>query len=86
MAGDFVYLYGAQRHNVTFDRSSFQVRRDAGADGHFEETLYTGSVERTGNREIRMVIPAEHIPDIVGKRVWFYSMSSTDRTEDLRVE
>jgi hypothetical protein len=86
VAGDFVYLYGAQRHNVTFDRSSFQVRRDPGADGLFEETLYTGSVERTGNREIRMVIPAEHIPDIVGKRVWFYSMSSTDRTEDLRVE
>jgi hypothetical protein len=85
-AGDFVYMYGSQRHNVSFNSSSFQVRRDAGADGHFEETLYTGTVEHSGPREIRMVIPAEHIPDIVGKTVWAYSMTSTDRTDDLTVD
>jgi len=82
-AGDFVYLYGTHNHMITFDSTSFNLKKDAGGDGHFEEQVYSGAVDNLSDDSIQMTIPAGLVPDIAGKRVWVYSMSSRDRTEDL---
>jgi hypothetical protein len=78
-ASHFVYLYGANHHVINFNPSSFELRRDVGADGHFEESVYSGSITRPFESSIGMEIPTQYIPDISMKRVWAYSMASKDR-------
>lgn len=78
-AGHFVYLYGIHRHVINFNPSSFELRKDAGADGHFEESVYSGSITRPSDRSIGIEIPTRYIPDIHEKNVWAYSMLSKDR-------
>ena len=77
------YLYGAHRHVIIFYTNSFDLMKDAGADGHFGEQVFSGAVDKLSDDSIRMTIPAGLVPDIAGKTAWAYSMSSRDRTEDL---
>ncbi|MBN2146768.1 MAG: hypothetical protein JW726_05235 [Anaerolineales bacterium] len=79
---DFVYLY-AEYHDGLFLRgSTFGLMRDRKVDGLFEESLYTGQVERLSEDEIRLAVPLEYMPDWASKQVWVYSMSSKDRLPD----
>ncbi len=78
-AGNFVYMYGANRHVINFNAGSFKLRKDAGADGHFEEVVYSGLIANLSGNSIQIEVPAEYIPDIVGKKIWAYSMASKDR-------
>ncbi len=76
-----VYLYGTHRDEIKFVYGSFQLRRDAGSDGHFEELVYSDAIEMSGNRMI-IQIPVYYLPDIAEKKVWGYSMQSRDRIPD----
>lgn len=84
-AGDFVYLYDTNREVVSFGSSSFTVRRDNGADGHFEELLTSGTVTSPAARTLQMTFAQSHMTDIATKDIWAYSMTSLDRLPDAGV-
>lgn len=79
---DFVYLYGTHHDLIRLGGQSFRIERDGGADGHFEQRVYSGSVVKMDGGTISMEIPLEYLPDIAEKRVWGYSMQSKDRIPD----
>lgn len=81
-AGHNVYLYGTHRDTLSYSSSRFSVRRDAGSDGHFEQTLTSGSVRRLNSTTLRMQFSKSYMPDIDQKRVWVYSQTSRDRLPD----
>ena len=78
-AGDFVYLYGTYNHVINISSTNFELRKDAGADGHFEESVYSGSITMPNSTTLRVAIPIKHLSDIKTKEVWAYSMTSRDR-------
>jgi len=78
-AGDFVYLYGTHRHVININSVDFELRKDAGADGHFEEHIYSGAMTMPNATTLRMAIPRTYLSDIQTKGVWAYSMTSGDR-------
>ncbi len=77
-ASGTIYMYGTDNHQVKFSPGSFDVRRDAGKDGHFEESMTTGTASVSGST-IRISFPRRAVPDIATKRIWGYSISSRDR-------
>lgn len=81
-AGQFVYLYNTNAHEVDFDENTFELRLDSEPDGLFETLVYSGIVYQTGSTQLQMTIPVANIPDIAGKEAWGYSMNSTDRIPD----
>ena len=81
--GHNLYMYSTHHHLINFNSESFQLRKDAGADGHFEEVVYSGAVNKMPDGSIQITVPAGLVPDISSKRVWAYSQSSRDRIGDL---
>ena len=82
MGSDFVYMYGTHHDMIRLSSGSFRLERDGGADGHFEEVVYSGSTRKIATDTINIEIPLEYLPDISEKAVWAYSMQSQDRIPD----
>ena len=81
-AGHNVYLYGTHRDTISYSSSRFSLRRDAGSDGHFEQTLTSGSVRKLNSTTLRIQFSKSYMPDIDQKRAWVYSQTSRDRLPD----
>ncbi len=81
--GNFIYLSGLNQDMIRFSATAFTLARDSDANGHFEQTLYSGSVANLSPSSIRLTLPAQYLPDISQKTVWAYLMSSQDRSLDL---
>jgi hypothetical protein len=80
--GNFVYMSNTYHHMVDFDENSFELYLDDDQNGLFETLLYSGTAHQPESTRLQMTIPATQIPDITGKEVWGYSMTSTDRIPD----
>lgn len=80
--GNFIYLYGTHRDLIYFDSASYNIRRDPGADGHFEVRIAEGEVRWANSKKIVFIIANEIFPDIGEKDVWVYSIPSKDRLPD----
>ncbi len=82
--GHFIYMYGdLHRDVINFSNNpTFTMRRDAGADGHFEQVVYTGTMAETqkgSSQVLSFQIPLEKVEDVASKEIWVYSMTSRDR-------
>ncbi|MBN2737457.1 MAG: hypothetical protein JXR70_10790 [Spirochaetales bacterium] len=82
----YVYLYDTLDNNdrdmIIFPSStSFEIRRDKDANGHFETNVYSGSTVLSYNNGsiYRVSVPKGVFPDIGSRRIWAYSMTSKDR-------
>jgi hypothetical protein len=80
-ANGTIYMYATENHQVKFSPGSFDVRRDAGKDGHFEESVTSGTPGVSGST-ITIRFSRSAISDIGAKRMWGYFISSEDRIPD----
>ena len=82
----YIYLYdkyaSSQRYMIAFtSSSSYEIRRDTDANGHFETFVYSaGTVwSMDGTKRYTLTIPLNQILNISTKNIWAYSLVSRDR-------
>ena len=81
--GELIYMHGTYADAITlYNDGTFSLDRDNDSNGHLEELLYSGTIEKTGPSTISLKIPIEYLPDISNKKVWAYSQQSKDRIPD----
>lgn len=76
------YLYGTHRDLINVGLHNFEIRRDPGNDGYFEEVLADGAVVWVDNKTACFSYHQTVMPDFETKEVWLYSMASEDRMPD----